>query len=230
MSAATGLRERKKQHTRESIAAAAFQLTQQNSLSEVTIDAIADLAFVSPRTFSNYFSSKEEAIVSAGMPHWGQLAARLEASAPSACPLTTLSDLTAAFLADLPTSDLRLAMQVIDLVEDNPGLRPFWSLEYDRLTEELRRVIADRTGTDAEDALYPGLTADAAVSAIRTSLRVWAHAGVPDGDALANLVRDSFGTIGAGLEPPAGSPHGSPHGESLHSASVHSAFVHRSAS
>ena len=64
--APVGLRSIKKQLTRESIADAALRLSLEKGLSHITIDEIAHLAFVSPRTVSNYFSCKEEAVVAAG--------------------------------------------------------------------------------------------------------------------------------------------------------------------
>ena len=63
-----GLRERKKALTRRTIADAAFTLTSENGLDSVTIDQIADRAFVSPRTVSNYFPSKEAAIIADAWP------------------------------------------------------------------------------------------------------------------------------------------------------------------
>ncbi|WP_454851575.1 TetR/AcrR family transcriptional regulator [Promicromonospora soli] len=65
-SPAQGLRELKKQMTRDAIASAAFKLTLEKGLDHVTVEEISRVAIVSPRTFSNYFSSKEEAVVSAG--------------------------------------------------------------------------------------------------------------------------------------------------------------------
>jgi AcrR family transcriptional regulator len=62
-----GLREIKKQLTRESIAEAALQLALDHGLEQVTIEEIARVVFISPRTVSNYFSCKEEAIVAAGL-------------------------------------------------------------------------------------------------------------------------------------------------------------------
>ena len=56
-----GLRELKKQITREAIADAARQLALGNGLDHVTLDEIAHVAFVSPRTVSNYFSCNGEA-------------------------------------------------------------------------------------------------------------------------------------------------------------------------
>jgi AcrR family transcriptional regulator len=57
-----GLRERKKAAVRQALHEAALRLVVEEGLEHVTVEAIADAASVSRRTFSNYFSSKEEAL------------------------------------------------------------------------------------------------------------------------------------------------------------------------
>jgi AcrR family transcriptional regulator len=58
-----GLRERKKTATRQALHEAAVRLTTELGFERVTVEAIADAAMVSRRTFSNYFSGKEEALL-----------------------------------------------------------------------------------------------------------------------------------------------------------------------
>jgi AcrR family transcriptional regulator len=58
-----GLRGRKRQETRARLEQAAVSLVVRDGLEHATICAISDLADVSPRTFFNYFESKEDAVL-----------------------------------------------------------------------------------------------------------------------------------------------------------------------
>ncbi|MET1073874.1 MAG: TetR/AcrR family transcriptional regulator [Umezawaea sp.] len=60
-----GLREQKKQATREALREAALRLALEVGPDNVRVDDIAEAAGVSPRTYNNYFSSREQAIVAA---------------------------------------------------------------------------------------------------------------------------------------------------------------------
>ncbi|WP_436736633.1 TetR/AcrR family transcriptional regulator [Streptomyces sp. BBFR102] len=61
--APVGLRERKKAATRQAVHEAAMRLTREHGLDHVTVEAIADAAGISRRTFSNYFAGKEDAVL-----------------------------------------------------------------------------------------------------------------------------------------------------------------------
>lgn len=61
-----GLRERKKRETRESIHRAALELAHESGVDALTVDAIAERAGVSQRTFFNYFPTKDDAIIGSG--------------------------------------------------------------------------------------------------------------------------------------------------------------------
>ncbi len=58
-----GLRERKKSATKEALSHAALNLALERGLAGATAEAIADAVEVSARTFHNYFTSKEDAVL-----------------------------------------------------------------------------------------------------------------------------------------------------------------------
>src|SRR3954451_9959608 len=58
-----GLRERKKQQTREALSWAALRLAVERGLGNVLVEEIPPEAGVPPRTFNNYSPGKAEAIV-----------------------------------------------------------------------------------------------------------------------------------------------------------------------
>jgi AcrR family transcriptional regulator len=58
-----GLRERKRVATKRAIELAAIKLVALNGLEHLTVDEIVHSADVSPRTFFNYFPSKEAALI-----------------------------------------------------------------------------------------------------------------------------------------------------------------------
>ncbi|MGE2714096.1 TetR/AcrR family transcriptional regulator [Mycolicibacterium litorale] len=58
-----GLRERKKQRTRSTLIDAAVELCDRQGFENTTVDQIAAVADVSPRTFSRYFATKEAVVL-----------------------------------------------------------------------------------------------------------------------------------------------------------------------
>lgn len=60
-----GLRERKKQRTRTTLINSAVELCDRQGFENTTVDQIAAVADVSPRTFSRYFATKEAVVLAA---------------------------------------------------------------------------------------------------------------------------------------------------------------------
>ncbi len=196
-----GLRELKKQMTREALADAALRLTVEKGLDNVTIEEIARAAIVSPRTFSNYFSCKEEAVVTAGAAEPDVIVSAFTETAENEPPLKALCQVLSDFSSSRTQDQLGLMVQKLELVQRYPSLLPFQSAQYDRLEEELRGAVAGRTGTNVDTDVYPWLVAASAVSCLRSALQLWAHAG--DGaDRLTPFIQDAFNQVSAGLPVP----------------------------
>ncbi|HLI00797.1 MAG TPA: TetR family transcriptional regulator [Acidimicrobiales bacterium] len=71
-------RERYKERTRLDLAVAAFELARSEGLAAVRVPQIAAAVGVSPRTFNNYFASKEQAIAWLAGRHAAGMAAALQ--------------------------------------------------------------------------------------------------------------------------------------------------------
>lgn len=91
MSEPAGLRERKKQRTREAIAAAAIALFLERGFDQVSVADVAAAAEVSKRTLFKYFPSKEDLVVQRFADHQDESARHVRAREPGSprCPRCT---------------------------------------------------------------------------------------------------------------------------------------------
>ncbi|WP_306231498.1 TetR/AcrR family transcriptional regulator [Agrococcus beijingensis] len=197
-----GLRARKKALTHRTIAEAAFELTVERGLDDVTIDQIADRAFVSPRTVSNYFPSKEAAIVAAGDVAPVDLLAGLEERPADEAPLQSLREVLTSAIRSWSKEQLKSLKAKEQLVDANPALLPHRTAQFDELEEAIHLVIAERTGADPETAAFPRLIAGAATAAVKTAIKVWVNTN-GGADHIAEIVDQAFIDLEAGLSPDA---------------------------
>jgi AcrR family transcriptional regulator len=193
-----GLRSIKKRMTRELIAEAALQLTLEKGLENVTADEIAYVAFISPRTVSNYFSCKEEAVVAAGslLP---ELVENYMHSPKDAAPLEALRGVITGFFHARTDEQIEQVRQRLLLTEKYPSLLTFQMASVGQAERDLREIIAERTGADADHDLHPSLTACAAISAVQAAVWVWARSEAP-AERLAELMATAFDYIQNGLD------------------------------
>ncbi len=199
MTVEVGLRERKKAATRAALSAAANRLAVELGVEHVTVEAIAAAADVSPRTFHNYFSSREEAIVASIIDWAERLTDEVEAR-PADEPIW--DGLQAVFLGaldDSPQARARMMAQM-DMIMAHPNVIASQLAAFDTMRRRFAETIAARTGTDASRDLYPHLIAGAAGHSFKTALDLWATG--QSERPLNDLVAEAFALVRAGLPQP----------------------------
>lgn len=182
-----GLRERKKLATRESLCRAAFRLALERGPENVRVDDIAAEAGVSPRTFNNYFSSREEAIFAFRVNHAERMAEALR-SRPDGEPLaeSVLEVMISRWFG--PSPDKNMVRKIIAA----PGLEGEYMRSIAATERPLAAAIADRVGVVEREAA-PMVLAAAVFSAGRTAVGIWLHSA--DEVPFNAILRDTLAVI-----------------------------------
>lgn len=194
-SAGGGLRERKKQQTRTALHCAAIRLYEERGADSVTINDICAAADVSPRTFFNYFETKDDAVLDwyeerAG----GPLAERIAARPAEEDPLQAVRRTITASIRRLQERPTWREHQL--LVRRNPRPLPTGFADSRRAQRSISEGIARRTGLRADD-LYPRALAGAAHAVTRVAMTQW-NPEDPDSDLLA-IMEASFEMLVSGF-------------------------------
>lgn len=195
------LRERKKLATRSALSQAALRLAVERGLENVRVEEIAAEAGVSPRTFNNYFSSKEEAIVAHGVDRAARVRAALRARPAGEPPWEAVSYAIAEQFSDERELDRAWATQA-RLVRDTPALVGEQLKFYASIERLLAEGIAERTGTDAECDLYPRLAAGVVISSVRVAFDYWLEC--ESSAPFVSVLRRALCQVAEGLLPPNG--------------------------
>ena len=161
-----GLRERKKLATREALSVAALRLALERGPDNVRVDDIADAAGVSPRTYNNYFSSREQAIVAAVTAERAlRIAAALRAR-PATEPLDrAVIDTVVEQYTGEPAGD------ALTMITTTPRLRAEFIEAASAVQSPLAAALADRIG--GTESLTADVLAAAVSAAIRIALQSW---------------------------------------------------------
>ncbi|MFI9007803.1 TetR/AcrR family transcriptional regulator [Actinosynnema sp. NPDC053489] len=169
----SGLRERKKLATRTALADAALRLCVAHGLDGVTVEQVATEAGVSLRTFFNYFSSKEEAVV-AGDVATAAAFVRAFQDRPREEPV--LHALHAALVAVVPDRVDPDRVAQLRALRRTPALLPHQIAAFAVQERELAEVVAARVGVDPAADLYPAMFAATVMATLRVIVGWWLDA------------------------------------------------------
>lgn len=200
---APSLRERKKLATRRLLRGMALTLVAERGLSNVTVEDIAEAANVSPRTFFNYFPSKEAVLFGGDQDRAAQLKERVATWVPGRPALEALRAVLVAD-AEATVQELRELggepaewLRRIRVARTDPHVRAAHAAQMSMTERAIAEGLATRLHADQESDPYPGVLAAAAVAVLRASLVFWS--GASDGAQLGELIDQAFRALAAGL-------------------------------
>jgi len=194
MSAAPGLRERKKQRTRQLLSETARRLFSERGFEQVSIAEIAREADVSEQTVFNYFPSKEDLVYSGLEAFEDELLAAIRERPTGQTVIAAFGEFILeprGLLAVKDDTAARELVTVTRMIAASPALLGREQQIFARYSEALAQLIAEETGSRAGD-LRPYVVANALIGvhrALISYVRERLEAGASDRGRLARQVR-----------------------------------------
>lgn len=200
----TGLRERKKQRTRDALVRAALELFTTKGYEQTTVDEIADAVEVSQRTFFRYFANKEEAAFAVQQLAESHFIAAVRERPAQEGPFEALRNavlgawdtIGEAIEAIIP---LDLHMRSYQLIESTPALLAAHLRRSTEVEEEIARLIADREGLDMNVDPTPRVAVAAFTGVMRVTGRLWGQGEDASMEALRSLTETYLDHLGPAL-------------------------------
>jgi AcrR family transcriptional regulator len=186
-----GLRERKRQQTRERLTRAAMALFLERGFEATTLDDIAAAADVSRRSFFHYFASKEDVVFAWQEESMAALIAAVAARPADESMLTAAENAISAMVRQLEPNE---AIAMACLKRDNPALQARDQVKYEKLERALAEALAKRAGHKTEK-LHARLAAMIATGAMRIGGELWAADGAREKPEA--LVKRTFAALRA---------------------------------
>lgn len=190
-----GLRERKRELTRRTIWQSAMRLFTERGYDEVTIEEIADVCVLSPRTIFRYFGTKEDVLFAGGETRRAGLLAAIEAQPADASPFEVLRAASRSVAEDHFFPDRDLLRARAEIVETAPSLRSRNAGLPEQWDREVMKLLRSSGRAGTLDDFELQLLVGTAMTALRVCIEVWI---TTDAD-LFELIESAFDGLGNGL-------------------------------
>ncbi|WP_045693772.1 TetR/AcrR family transcriptional regulator [Streptomyces rubellomurinus] len=201
-----GLRERKKQQTRDALVQAAHLLFLGQGFAQTTVDEIASAVDVSQRTFFRYFANKDEVALAVMADAENYFLECLEQRPAEETPLEALRASIIKSWRDLGNAEtsgpgsISRALELLRIIEDTPALL---AAHLRRVTEQERRVVqilAEREGLDPAEDLRPVVLAAVFGSLLRSAHLSWTAGHQPAGpEGMVSVIERYLDHLGPAL-------------------------------
>jgi AcrR family transcriptional regulator len=174
------LRERKKRATQAALREAALRLALEHGPANVRVGDIAEAAGVSPRTYNNYFSSREQAIVAAVTV---QREARIVEAMAVQPSQTRLADAVVEAIVRTYTDPGDDDHAALLLIATDPSLRHAFLDSTAGIEPPLTAALTERLGSSEQHTAQ--ILSASVTAAVRIALERWLR---PADTATATLV------------------------------------------
>lgn len=200
----TGLRERKKQRTRDALIRTAHELFVTKGYERTTVDEITAVVDVSQRTFFRYFANKEDVALALQRMIDERYLAALYERAPGEPPLELLRHTLDESWDSIGESleevvPIELHMRMWQLIETTPTLVAAVLRHSSEMEERLAAEIARREGVDVDADPRPRVIVAAYSGVLRAAGRNWGTSGDTSVEAARELVESYVDQLGPAL-------------------------------
>ncbi|GAA0507037.1 TetR family transcriptional regulator [Streptomyces antimycoticus] len=184
-----GLRERKKQRTRNALVRSALELFTRQGYEHTTVDEIAEAVEVSQRTFFRYFANKEEVAFASQESAECHFLAALCGRPADEAPLAALRGAVLDAWGTIGDAIERMVppelhMRMYRVIESTPSLLAVHLRRTAEMEERLASEIARREGLDIDADPRPRLVVAMFSGVIRVSGKLW---GEGEEDSMVTL-------------------------------------------
>jgi AcrR family transcriptional regulator len=186
-----GLRERKKQQTRQLIAETARRLFTERSFEAVTVAEIARAAEVSEQTVFNYFATKEDLVYWQLGAFEEELLSTIRQRPPGEPALAAFRRFLLGqrgLLGRMDEAARRQLDAITRVIAQSPALRAREQQILSGYTTSLARLLAQDTGAPGDD--IAAAVAATAMMGVHRSLIEYAREGVLTGERHTRLARE----------------------------------------
>jgi AcrR family transcriptional regulator len=193
---AAGLRERKREQTRQRLTEVALKLFLANGYEATTLDDIAAAAEISRRSFFHYFASKEDVVVAWQDRSADALTAAIAERPAEESMITAAENAILTMTRHLNSED---AIAIARLKRETPALQAREQVKYEKMERAMAKALAARA-SDKTGQTQARLVAMITTGAIRIASENWLAQGAREKPDV--LVRRMFADIRAALDEP----------------------------
>ncbi|WP_317452204.1 MULTISPECIES: TetR/AcrR family transcriptional regulator [unclassified Streptomyces] len=201
-----GLRERKKQRTREALIRVALERFTTSGYEQTTVDEIVDAVEVSQRTFFRYFGSKEDVAFAVQHMVEERFIRSLRNRPAEEGPLDAMRNAALGAWdtigeAILEVVPVELYLRTFLMIESTPALLAVHLRRSTEMEDTLARILADREGLDVDSDPRPRIAVAVFSGVMRVSCRLWGQGTDQSLPAIRDLTEKYFDQVGPALAP-----------------------------